>query len=84
VVAAARIAIGEDVSWAENARDQIAALTVYVVNHRAGLEGPWTNPQPSTSTWLNSANCLPNSGNPRRGCDRGREGIRTAAISDVA
>jgi predicted nucleotidyltransferase len=40
---AARLAVGEDVSWAENARDQIAAFTVHVVNHRPDLDGPWTN-----------------------------------------
>jgi hypothetical protein len=40
---AARVAVGEDVSWAENARDQIAAFMVHVVNHRPDLDGPWTN-----------------------------------------
>jgi predicted nucleotidyltransferase len=38
----ARIAVGEDVSRAENARDQIAAFTVHVVRHRPDLDGPWT------------------------------------------
>ncbi len=38
----ARTAIGEDVSPAENARDQLAAFTVHVVRHRPDLHGPWT------------------------------------------
>ncbi|GAA2349827.1 nucleotidyltransferase domain-containing protein [Dactylosporangium salmoneum] len=50
---AARIAVGEDASWAENARDQIAAFTVHVVNHRPDLDGPWTNtPDPALDTHL--------------------------------
>jgi len=38
----ARLAVGEDVSWAENARDQLAAYAVHVVNHRPDLDGLWT------------------------------------------
>lgn len=50
---AARIAVGEDVSWAENARDQIAAFTVHVVNRRPDLDGPWTNtPDPALDDHL--------------------------------
>ena len=39
---AARLAVGEDVSPAENARDQLAAFTVHVARHRPDLDGPWT------------------------------------------
>lgn len=50
---AARIAVGEDVTWAENARDQIAAFTVQVVKHRPDLDGPWTDtPDPALDTHL--------------------------------
>lgn len=50
---AARLAVGEDVSWAENARDQIAAFTVHVVNHRPDLDGPWTDtPDPALDAHL--------------------------------
>ncbi|MEV6930963.1 nucleotidyltransferase domain-containing protein [Dactylosporangium sp. NPDC051485] len=50
---AARTAVGEDVTWAENARDQIAAFTVHVVNHRPDLDGPWTNtPDPALDAHL--------------------------------
>jgi predicted nucleotidyltransferase len=50
---AARLAVGEDVSWTENARDQIAAFTVHVVNHRPDLDGPWTiTPDPALDTRL--------------------------------
>jgi hypothetical protein len=50
---AARIAVGEDVTWAENARDQIAAFMVHVVNHRPDLDGPWTDtPDPALDTHL--------------------------------
>lgn len=50
---AARVAVGEDVSWAENARDQIAAFTVHVVRHRPDLDGPWTNtPDPALDAHL--------------------------------
>jgi hypothetical protein len=38
---------------AENARDQIAAFTIHVVNHRPDLDGPWTNtPDPALGTHL--------------------------------
>jgi predicted nucleotidyltransferase len=37
-----RRTIGEDVSQAENARDQLTAFTVHVARHRPDLEGPWT------------------------------------------
>jgi predicted nucleotidyltransferase len=50
---AARTAIGEDVSWAENARDQLAAFTIHVVRHRPDLAGPWTgSPDPGLSEHL--------------------------------
>jgi predicted nucleotidyltransferase len=39
---AARMAVGEDVSEAENARDQLAAFMVHVSRHRPDLDGPWT------------------------------------------
>ncbi len=39
---AARTAIGEKVSWDENARDQLAAFTIHVARHRPELDGPWT------------------------------------------
>jgi hypothetical protein len=40
---AARIAIGEDVSWAENARDQITAFTDLVIP-AASLPRAWIGP----------------------------------------
>jgi predicted nucleotidyltransferase len=50
---AARTAIGEEVTWAENARDQIAAFAVHVVNHRPDLDGPWTGtPDPALEARL--------------------------------
>ncbi|MFC6015756.1 nucleotidyltransferase domain-containing protein [Plantactinospora solaniradicis] len=50
---AARTAVGEDVTWAENARDQIAAYAVHVVRHRPDLDGPWTNsPDPAFDAHL--------------------------------
>ena len=50
---AARIAIGENVTWAENARDQLAAFAVHVARHRPDLNGPWTaNPDPDLSSHL--------------------------------
>jgi predicted nucleotidyltransferase len=50
---AARLAVGEDVSWAENARDQIAAFTVHVVNRHSDLDGPWTStPDPALDVHL--------------------------------
>ncbi len=39
---AARRAIGEQVTEAENARDQLTAYTVHVTRHRSDLDGPWT------------------------------------------
>lgn len=49
----ARIAVGEQVTWAESARDQIAAFAVHVVNHRPDLDGPWTvTPDPALGTHL--------------------------------
>jgi hypothetical protein len=50
---AARTATGEDVSPAENARDQLAAFTVHVARHRPDLDGPWTGtPDPALSAHL--------------------------------
>ncbi|MGN9906023.1 nucleotidyltransferase domain-containing protein [Phytohabitans sp. LJ34] len=50
---AARTAVGEDVTWAENARDQIAAFTVHVTRHRPDLDGPWTEtPDPALDAHL--------------------------------
>ncbi len=44
---AARLAVGEDVTEEENARDQLAAYTVHVVRKRPELGGPWTaSPDP--------------------------------------
>jgi hypothetical protein len=41
------------VTQAENARDQLAAFTVYVNRHRPDLEGPWTgSPDPDFDTHL--------------------------------
>ena len=49
---AARIAVGEDVSWAENARDQIAAFTD-LVSRRPHFRGPWTGtPNPALDAHL--------------------------------
>jgi predicted nucleotidyltransferase len=49
----ARTAIGEDVSPAENARDQLAAFTVHVARHRTDLDGAWTGtPDPALDTHL--------------------------------
>jgi hypothetical protein len=49
----ARTAIGEDVSPAENARDQLAAFTVHVARHRPDLNGPWTGtPAPALDAHL--------------------------------
>lgn len=49
----ARTAIGEDVSPAENARDQLAAFTVHVARHRPDLNGPWTaTPDPALDAHL--------------------------------
>jgi predicted nucleotidyltransferase len=39
----ARIAVGEEVSWAENARDQITAFTD-LVSRRPHFRGPWIGP----------------------------------------
>lgn len=50
---AARTAVGEEVTWAENARDQIAAFVVHVVRHRPDLDGPWTDtPDPALDAHL--------------------------------
>ena len=44
----ARVAVGEPVSPAENARDQVAAFAVHVGRHRPDLDGPWTGtPDPA-------------------------------------
>jgi predicted nucleotidyltransferase len=49
----ARIAVGETVSPAENARDQLAAFTVHVARHRPDLDGPWTGtPDPALDARL--------------------------------
>jgi hypothetical protein len=49
----ARIAIGEQVSQAENARDQLAAFTLHVTRHRPDLHGPWTgSPDPALDAHL--------------------------------
>lgn len=49
---AARIAVGEDVSWAENARDQIAAFTD-LVSRRPDFRGPWiATPDPALDAHL--------------------------------
>lgn len=50
---AARTTIGEDVSPAENARDQLAAFTVHVVRHRPDQNGAWTGtPDPALDAHL--------------------------------
>jgi predicted nucleotidyltransferase len=50
---AARLAIGEDISRAQNARDQLAAFTVHVARHRPDLDGPWTGtPDPALDAHL--------------------------------
>jgi hypothetical protein len=49
---AARITVGEDVSWAENARDQIAAFTD-LVSRRPHFRGPWiATPDPALDAHL--------------------------------
>ncbi|GIE98818.1 nucleotidyltransferase domain-containing protein [Paractinoplanes rishiriensis] len=49
----ARTAVGEDVSAAQNARDQLAAFTVHVVRHHPHLAGPWTGtPNPELAAHL--------------------------------
>ena len=49
---AARITVGEDVSWAENARDQIAAFTT-LVTQRPHFRGPWIgSPDPALDAHL--------------------------------
>lgn len=48
----ARLAVGEDVSWAENARDQIAAFTDLVAR-RPHFRGPWVGaPDPALDAHL--------------------------------
>jgi predicted nucleotidyltransferase len=48
----ARIAVGEDVSWAQNARDQIAAFTD-LVSRRPHFRGPWiATPDPALDAHL--------------------------------
>jgi hypothetical protein len=50
---AARLAVGEDVSAAENARDQLAAYALHVERHRPDLDGPWTGtPDPDLDAHL--------------------------------
>ena len=45
---AGRLAVGEAVTPAENARDQLAAYAVHVGRHRPDLAGPWTGtPDPA-------------------------------------
>jgi nucleotidyltransferase-like protein len=49
----ARQAVGEDVTPAQNARDQLVAYTIHVVRHRPDLAGPWTgSPEPRLSEFL--------------------------------
>jgi hypothetical protein len=49
----ARRAVGEDVTPAENARDQLAAYAIHVARHRPGLDGPWTaTPDPELGAHL--------------------------------
>lgn len=56
---AARIATGEHVSQAQNARDQIAAFTVHVARHRPDLTGPWTRtPDPALDAHLGELRTL--------------------------
>ena len=38
----ARLAVGEPVTPAENARDQLVAYALHVERHRPDLDGPWT------------------------------------------
>ncbi|MBU2666628.1 nucleotidyltransferase domain-containing protein [Actinoplanes bogorensis] len=42
----ARRLVGEQVTEAENARDQVAAYAVHVTRHRPDLDGPWTGSAP--------------------------------------
>jgi hypothetical protein len=50
---AARVAVGEQVSPTENARDQVAAYTLHVVKKRPDLGGPWTGtPDPAFDAHL--------------------------------
>jgi predicted nucleotidyltransferase len=56
---AARTAVGENVSMAENARDQIAAFSVHVSRRRPDLIGPWTAiPDPNLNKHLSDLNDL--------------------------
>ncbi|MBL7261957.1 nucleotidyltransferase domain-containing protein [Paractinoplanes lichenicola] len=49
----ARQAIGEPVTAAQNARDQVAAYLVHVSRHRPDLDGPWTGtPDPDLAAHL--------------------------------
>ena len=44
---------------AQNARDQLAAFTVHVGNHRPDLDGPWTGtPDPALGSLLAEAEGL--------------------------
>ncbi|GAB2616146.1 hypothetical protein Aab01nite_28830 [Paractinoplanes abujensis] len=49
----ARQAVGEPVTEAQNARDQVAAYVVHVTRHRPDLDGPWTaTPDPDLDAHL--------------------------------
>ncbi|WP_285685820.1 nucleotidyltransferase domain-containing protein [Actinoplanes sp. NBRC 103695] len=49
----ARLAVGEEVTAAENARDQLVAYTLHVVRKRPDLDGPWTgSPEPRLDRFL--------------------------------
>ncbi|MBM2622370.1 nucleotidyltransferase domain-containing protein [Actinoplanes sp. LDG1-06] len=49
----ARQAVGEPVTEAQNARDQLVAYMVHVTRHRPDLDGPWTGtPDPDLAALL--------------------------------
>ncbi|WP_250008949.1 hypothetical protein [Actinoplanes sp. M2I2] len=49
---AARQAVGEPVTEAQNARDQHAAYALHVARKRPDLDGPWTGtPEPRLDTY---------------------------------
>jgi hypothetical protein len=73
---AARIAVGEDVSWAENARDQIAAFTD-LVSRRPHFRGPWIGtPDPALAPPRAGSvtTSTPKSGSPTLTAPAGRAG----------
>ncbi|MGP3931355.1 nucleotidyltransferase domain-containing protein [Nonomuraea sp. KM88] len=55
----ARQAVGEQVTYQQNARDQLAAFDVHVARHRPDLAGPWTgSPDPALDDRLRRLDVL--------------------------